>query len=146
MNAKLVRFAAASVAIALAAPAFGAEHWGKFRYDGCTRYKDGNYRVYKSVLWGIPWGQSWEVACSKAPATIVVGGKKVHFRSPTVCVKASVVDALSIAGAALGVAGVVFPPAGAVGAVVGVGTVVADKAGVGALNMWGVFYVQVPKC
>jgi hypothetical protein len=76
------------------------------------------------------------------PATV----HGVYFSHPTACVKASVVDPLSIAGAVLGVVGMAFPPVGAVGAVLGVTTVVMDKSGVGALNMWGVFYVQVPKC
>jgi hypothetical protein len=146
MSRKIVRFVAAFVAIAIASPAAAAPRWGDFRDDGCVKYKDGKYRVFKSVLWDIPWGHSWETACAKMPATINLRKQKVKFTHPTSCVKASVVDALSITGAVLGVGGIAFPPAGVVGAVVGVATVALDKGGVGALNMWGVFYVQDPKC
>ena len=69
-----------------------------------------------------------------------------NFTHPTACVKASVVDAIGIAGTVLGVAGLVYPPAGVVGTVVGASAIAMDKGGVGALNMWGVFYVQDPSC
>lgn len=146
MKMTYLRFVSLLVALAFMTPAAAAPHWGKFRYDGCVKYKDGHYRVYKAILWGIPWGHSWEVACSKAAATFLIRGRKVHFKRPTVCVKSNVVDALSLTGAVLGVAGVAFPPVGAVGAVVGVGTEAINRSGAGALNMWGVFYVQDPKC
>lgn len=139
-------FVSLLAAFVFTAPAVAKEHWGKFRYDGCVAYKDGKYRVYKSILWGIPWGHSWEVACSHAAATLIIRGHKVHFKRPTVCVKSNVVDALGLTGAVLGVAGVAFPPVGAVGAVVGVSTEVIHRSGAGALNMWGVFYVQDPQC
>jgi hypothetical protein len=146
LKKKVFRFGALLGVIAFATPAMAAQHWGSFRDDGCVKYKEGKYRVFKSVLWGIPWGHSWEVACSKMPATITLRKEKVHFTHPTACVKASVVDALSITGAVLGVGGVAYPPAGVVGAVLGVTTVALDKSGGGGINMWGVFYVQDPKC
>src|SRR6266568_3029412 len=42
-----------------------ALNWGKMSYS-CT----GNPGVgkYSSILWGIPWGQSWEQACHTTPA------------------------------------------------------------------------------
>jgi hypothetical protein len=146
MKRNLLRCVAMLVAISFATPALAKQHWGDFRDDGCVTYKDGKYRVFKSVLWDIPWGHSWETACAKMPATIILRKKKVHFTHPTACVKSSVVDALSITGAVLGVAGVVNPVAGGVGAVFGVATVMLDKSGGGALNMWGVFYVKDNQC
>lgn len=43
-------------------------HWDKkFKADHCS----GNgYRQYSSILWDIPWGQSWEETCARTPATI----------------------------------------------------------------------------
>jgi hypothetical protein len=137
-----IQFVVALIICTIATPALAKQHWGSFKDNGCVTQKSRKFRVYSSVLWGIPWGESWEVACSKMPATV----HGVHFSHPTACVKTSVVDAMSITGAVLGVAGMAFPPIGAAGAVLGVTTVVMDKSGVGALNMWGVFYVQVPKC
>ncbi len=125
-----------------ATPALAAQHWGSFKDNGCVSGKGRKFHVYSSVLWGIPWGASWEVACSKMPAR--VHGQ--NFSHPTACVKASVVDAIGIAGTVLGVAGIVYPPAGVVGTVVGASAIAMDKGGVGALNMWGVFYVQDPSC
>ena len=123
-------------------PALAAQHWGDFKDNGCVTAKDRTFRVYSSVLWDIPWGQSWEVACANMSATVA----NVYFSHPTACVKASVVDAVGIAGAVLGFGGLVYPPAGVVGTVIGAAAIAMDKGGVGALNMWGVFYVQVPKC
>lgn len=134
------------IAASIATPAVAGMKWGSFRDDGCVTYKNGKYRVFKSVLWDIPWGHSWETACANMPATIKLRGQNVRFSHPTACVKASIVDALGITSAVLGVGGVASPPVGAVGAVLGVATVALDKSGGGALNMWGVFYVQDPQC
>lgn len=122
-------------------PAFAAK-WGAFKNNGCATSEGRKFRVYSSVLWDIPRGKSWELACASMPAR--VGGH--YFSHPTACVKASVVDAIGITGAVLGVGGLVFPPAGAVGTVIGVSAIALDKGGIGGLNMWGVFYVQDPKC
>ena len=135
------KLAAALMMCALANPAH-AMNWGTFKDNGCVTYKNGKFRVYSSVLWGIPPGHSWEVACAKMPAK--VGGQ--HFAHPTACVKTSVVDAVGITSAVLGVPGLFFPPAGVAGAVIGASAIAMDKAGIGGLNMWGVFYVQSPKC
>ncbi len=134
--------AATTLATAGSAPAMAAPHWGKFRDDGIQTIKvDGEYRkvrVYQSVLWGIPWGHSWEATCAKTPAKI----KGVYFKRPMACVKSSALQPVSTILAGVGVAGLAFPPAGVVGAVGSVGTTILDLKGIGAMNMWGVFYVN----
>src|SRR6476660_805923 len=46
-------------------------HWGSIGDDGCV--EDTGYRQYSAILWGIPWGQSWEQACFTYGAS--VGGQ-----------------------------------------------------------------------
>jgi hypothetical protein len=41
-----------------------AIHWGSFKRDHCT---GTGKRQYSSILWSIPWGQSWERACAVTP-------------------------------------------------------------------------------
>ena len=133
---------AALTVCVFATPALSAQHWGSFKDNGCVTHNGKKFHVYSSVLWDIPWGDSWEVACSKMPA-------KVHgfeFDHPTACVKTSVVETVGITGPVLGVPGLLYPPAGVAGAVLSVAAVAMDKGGVGGLNMWGVFYVQNYKC
>jgi hypothetical protein len=122
-------------------PAAAAPHWGKFRDDGCINIGGGRrVRVYQAVLWDIPWGYSWEKACSKQPA-IVAG---VHFPRPTACVKSTIAQSLGVIAPALGTAGLVSknPAFGAAAVVVGGTTAILNLTGGGALNMWGVFYVS----
>ena len=132
---------AAMMICAATTPAL-AEKWGDFKYNGCVPENGRAFKVYSSVLWDIPWGASWEVACAKMPAT--VAGQ--YFSHPTACVKASVVDVMGITAAVLSFPGMVYPPVGAASAVLGAAAIAMDKGGVGALNMWGVFYVQVASC
>jgi hypothetical protein len=123
-----------------ASPA-AAAHWGEFRDDGCIHVGDGRQvRVYQSVLWGIPWGHSWEEACANQPADVA----GVHFDHPTACVKSSVAQALGVIATALGASGLAleFPPLGVAAAVVGVTTAILNLGEWGALNMWGIFYVN----
>ncbi len=124
---------------AFAFPALAAPHWGSFKDNGCVHK---NLRSYSSVLWDIPWGQSWELTCANTSAKVA----GFRFSHPTACVKASVVDAVSITGAVLSIAGLAFPPVGVAGTVVGTSALVMDKGGAGGINMWGVFYVQDPRC
>lgn len=131
------KITAAALTVFATAPA-AAQHWGDFRDDGCVRE---DLRAYSAILWDIPWGASWEVTCANMPAT--VAGQ--YFEHPTICAKSSVVDPLSYLGALAGVAGLAFPPVGYAGAVLGVSTLVISESDVGALNMWGVFYVQDPE-
>lgn len=42
-------------------------HWGDFKKDNCTK---SGYRQYSAILWGIPFGASWEKACANQSATI----------------------------------------------------------------------------
>lgn len=133
------RLALALMITAIAAPALAAPKWGNFKNNGCV---GKNLRSYSSVLWDIPFGQSWELACAKKSAR--VAGQ--HFSHPTVCVKASVVDAISITAAVISFPGMIYPAAGAIGAVLGASAIAMDKGGAGGLNMWGVFYVQDKKC
>jgi hypothetical protein len=136
------KFIIAMLLVFAVTPAVAAQRWGTFKDNGCASGKGHKFRVYSSVLWGIPPGASWEVACSRMPAT--VHGQR--FSHPTACVKASVVDAIGITAEVVSVAGLVYPPAGAAGAVLGGAAIAMDKGGVGGINMWGVFYVQVPHC
>lgn len=54
-------------------------HWGNFQKD--NQVKNG-FRQYSSILWDIPWGQSWENTCANMPA--IVRGHS--FPHPTRCV------------------------------------------------------------
>lgn len=51
-----------------------AEYWGSFKKGQCVAM---GVRHYSSVLEGIPWGQSWEVACEKMAAPTTIDGKPV---------------------------------------------------------------------
>ena len=58
--------------LSIAAPTF-ADNWGDFQSDNCRgeTFSTGvGLRQYSSVLWGIPWGQSWEDHCARASATV----------------------------------------------------------------------------
>jgi hypothetical protein len=41
-------------------------HWGDTSYDGCSISFNGFLR-FSAILWGIPWGQSWEATCRTTP-------------------------------------------------------------------------------
>jgi hypothetical protein len=41
-------------------------HWGSYQADYCNPYGSGR-RQWSSVLWGIPWFQSWEKTCRCTP-------------------------------------------------------------------------------
>lgn len=143
---RLASFAVSAVvalmACAMATPALAREHWGSFKYNGCQTSGHTHFKIYSSVLWGIPWGKSWEVACAHMPAKV----HGVHFSHPTACQKASIVDAVSVTGAVLSAGGLVYPPAKVAGAIVGASSFILKATGAGALNMWGVFYIQAPHC
>jgi len=55
-----------------------AMQWGPFKSSGCSAT---GFRQYSAVLWDIPWGQSWEQACSNMPADVA----GLHFEHPTRC-------------------------------------------------------------
>lgn len=95
--------------LALASPAAAQDlHWGDFKDNGCINpVTRPGLRAYSSVLWGIPFGASWEDACASAPAPF----SGVTLAHPTVCVNTSLADPVFIAtgsltGAALCAAGV----------------------------------------
>lgn len=114
-------------------------HWGDFRDDGIHDIGNGRkVRIYQAILWDIPWGDSWEVACACQPADI----NGVHFDHPTACVKSSILQPISAILAVVSLVGIAFPPVGIAAAVAGAATVMLDLGGVGALNMWGIFYVN----
>ena len=128
-----------------------AEEWGRFRDDGCIKVNGTKVRQYQSVLWGIPWGQSWEVACQKMPADIKVGGKVVHFQHPNICAKSSIAATLGALSTALGGAGLTVSysgnpaigmPISAAAFAMGTITFFVNLGGGGALNMWGIFWVE----
>ncbi len=41
-----------------------ATNWGAFRTEQCSAT---GLRQYSAILWNIPWGWSWERACSTTP-------------------------------------------------------------------------------
>jgi hypothetical protein len=53
--------------------------WGKFESNGCV---GDCLRTDYAILWGIPFGQSWEDACSSMSTVI----NEQYFKSPTRCV------------------------------------------------------------
>lgn len=120
-----------------------ADHWGDFKDNGCVDLGGGaKARSYSAVLWDIPFGYSWEDACAKKDATV----NGYYFEHPTACVKTSVASALGAVATAIGAAGLVYPPAGVFGTILGSTAVALDLGGAGGLNMWGVFYVQDGTC
>ena len=127
-----------------------ASHWGEWKDNGC-KYADGvGYREYASVLWGIPWGHSWERACrNKSGSFLSATGINVSFDRPSGCVKSTIADAAkfvtSIGSIAIGVVS-----AGA-GAAVGAGALSAvamldHTDGWPAVNMWGIVNVPGDGC
>lgn len=70
--------------------AVAAPHWGDFSYGDCCGFWDDQsgrgYRTYSAILWGIPWGQSWEETCAVTPADFTdKHGTPQHFDRPTWC-------------------------------------------------------------
>lgn len=61
------------------ADASAEQRWGDFQTDHCVGM---GYRQYSAILWGIPWGRSWEDACAEMPADI----HGQHFDRPSRCV------------------------------------------------------------
>jgi hypothetical protein len=59
-----------------------AQNWGGLQRDGCVR---PGVRQFSSILWNIPWGQSWENTCLTTPATI----EGQSFSGATRCVNSS---------------------------------------------------------
>lgn len=53
-------------------------YWGDITPKECRN----GMRTYSAILWGIPWGQSWEEACATMPATV----NGIFFPRPTRCV------------------------------------------------------------
>ncbi len=64
--------AAFAAFLAFSCTAQAKVHWGNWKKDGCTK---PGYRQYSSVLWGIPWGVSWELTCAKTPVNSSTGLK-----------------------------------------------------------------------
>ena len=56
-----------------------ADYWGTFKRDGCV---GEGLRQHSSVLYGIPFGQSWESHCANGPKTTILGQT---FDRPTRC-------------------------------------------------------------
>jgi len=70
-----------------------ASYWGEFQSDACTKQSacdaNGNcvgngLRQYSAILWGIPWGRSWEAECNETPPPAVING--VTYPKPSRCV------------------------------------------------------------
>lgn len=117
-------------------------HWGSFRDNGCKFFPGkAPVREYVSVLWGIPWGHSWEAACASMPATV----RGQFFPHPTACDKASVSDTFAAIASSTALLAAYPSPAApfaaAVSAIFGTVALVTESNDWGALNMWGVFHV-----
>jgi hypothetical protein len=67
-------------------PAEAGQHWGDFKDNGCASSDIApGLRSYSAVLWGIPFGASWENACAAMPATF----GSTTLAHPAVCVNVS---------------------------------------------------------
>jgi len=65
------------VGLAVTSVAFAGQHWGPFKDDGCQA---ADSKQFSSILWDIPWGESWEQACWNTPG--------LEGRVPNRCVNA----------------------------------------------------------
>ena len=71
----------------LAATPASAADYGPFQADFCNGENSSGQgvRQHSAILWGIPWGYSWEQACAETPA--IVNGQ--YFYSADRCVNAA---------------------------------------------------------
>jgi hypothetical protein len=119
--------------------------WGKFKDNGCIG--ESGQRVYTSVLWNIPAGKDWLTTCMQTAGRVTLrDGKQVDFPQPTTCTKSTMNEALGVAALVVGLPGLVYKPAGAVSLVLDAGSLAMEKAGVGAINVWGIFQMVDPSC
>ncbi len=119
--------------------------WGSFKDNGCLG--ESGQRVYTSVLWNIPAGQDWLATCMKTGGRVALrDGSQVDFPQPTTCTKSTMNEALGVAALVVGLPGLVYKPAGAVSLVLDAGSLAMEKAGVGAINVWGLFQMVDPSC
>jgi hypothetical protein len=140
---KFRTLALAATIIAFATPSLALK-WGDFKDNGCIA---SNVRSYSSVLWDIPWGQSWEDTCLRTGATFKMrNGKNAVFDKPNTCVKAGITDVLDASAFIVGLPGLVYPPAGVAGVVIGATSYGLKFSDAGALNIWGIFHVGDPTC
>lgn len=63
----LLRFTLLGWMLCTASSAIAAPYWGTFQTDACTGM---GLRQKSAILWGIPWGASWETTCANTGATI----------------------------------------------------------------------------
>jgi len=119
--------------------------WGSFKDNGCLG-KSGQ-RVYSSVLWNIPKGKDWIAVCMRTPALVTLrNGNHIRFPNPTTCTKSTINEALGVASLVAGAPGLVYAPVGAFSLVLGAGSYAMEKAGIGAINVWGLFQMVDPSC
>jgi hypothetical protein len=69
------------LAIALASMVAHAVHWDN--WENRCNFRRHGHRTHSAILWGIPWGHSWEGECAKNGANI--RGK--WYGKPARCVK-----------------------------------------------------------
>lgn len=67
------------ICLSLFANPVHALKWGEFKKNSCV---DWGKRKHSSILWDIPWGQSWENTCKKTGASI--NGKR--YAKPDRCI------------------------------------------------------------
>jgi hypothetical protein len=73
---------AGMLSVVLMNPAIAqAAYWGDLRDNGCKANGE-KVHSYSAILWGIPWGASWENACATTPLS--VGG--YSFSGASACV------------------------------------------------------------
>jgi len=137
--------------------------WGQWRQDECITVPlsldenglpsgERKVRQYSSVLWNIPAGQSWEVACNSKEVEIEYGNNQWLKRSrPDMCLKATGNDVFRFGAMIALTAASQIKGIGAKGSVAldATGIVLDLIAGgdeIGAFNIWGVVYDADPTC
>jgi hypothetical protein len=136
--------------------------WGTWADKGCVHVNlslseqgtpsgPKDLRQYASVLWGIPPGYSWENACKNMPVRIEAGVNSIVRDRADVCVRSSMNDLLkagnliAATGAGL-ISGIGTPASIGIAATGAAIDLVLSNEEAGAINMWGLVYVDDGSC
>ncbi|MGE3937557.1 MAG: hypothetical protein AB7F90_02680 [Nitrospirales bacterium] len=136
--------------------------WGTWADKGCVHVNlslseqgtpsgPKDLRQYASVLWGIPPGYSWENACKNMPVRIEAGVNSIVRDRADLCVRSSMNDLLkagnliAATGAGL-ISGIGTPASIGIAATGAAIDLVLSNEEAGAINMWGLVYVDDGSC